>query len=75
MVGSTRPPLALRGSRRRFRRIRFREHWSAGMSWLVIWIVIVLGLIVPWLVRTADNESDSTLQRRRQPRSLTSDHR
>jgi hypothetical protein len=51
MSEGTRPPLAFRGSRRRLRRIRLGEHWSADMSSLTMLIVIALFLVIPWLVR------------------------
>jgi hypothetical protein len=73
MVESTRPPIVFRGSRRRLRQIRFRGNWSAEMSWLAIWIVVVLCLILPWLVRSADRASGIAVQPRRPPTVVTSD--
>jgi hypothetical protein len=74
MVESTRPPIIFRGSRRRLRRIQFRDNWSAEMSWLAIWIVIVLGLTIPWLVRSIDSASHSARQAHQQPTVSMNDH-
>ena len=46
-----RPGLTFRGSRRRLRRIRFRDNWSREMWFLVIVITLTLLLVVPWLIR------------------------
>jgi hypothetical protein len=40
-----RPPLVVRGSRRRLRQIRLRGNWSTAMWWLVIWLVGTLWLV------------------------------
>ena len=50
----TRRSREFRGSRRRLRRIRFRDYWTAGMSWLTLLMLILLCVIVPWLIRTSN---------------------
>ena len=73
MVERTRPPIVSRGSRQRLRQIRWRDNWSAEMSWLAIWIAIVLCLIIPWLVRNTDSAAVSPARGARQPTALTND--
>jgi len=40
-----------RGSRRRLRRIRFRENWTRDMWLLVAFVVLAMLVLFPWLVR------------------------
>jgi hypothetical protein len=39
------------GARRRVRRIPFRSNWSIAMALFVIWMVFVLTVLIPWMVR------------------------
>ena len=41
-----RPPIRFRGSRRRVRQLRMRDHWSVEMSWLLAGILIGVWLAV-----------------------------
>jgi hypothetical protein len=56
-----------RGSRRRLRGIRFRDHWSAGMSWLTLGMLIVLFLVVPWLIRASNTTPEDAPHSRSEP--------
>ena len=73
MVESTRPPIVFRGSRRRLRQIRFRGNWFAEMSWLTFWIMIVLCLMIPWLIRRSDRAASAAVQPSRLAPVLTVD--
>ena len=44
-----RPPKIYRGSRRRVKRVRVRDHWSPEMWFIVIWLVflLIVGLVTP----------------------------
>jgi hypothetical protein len=47
-------PGALRGhrsSRKRLRRIKLRESWSVGMLALLAFVLLVLLVVIPWLLR------------------------
>jgi len=45
-------PLAIRrGSKRRMRRITMRGNWSAGLVILIVFILLVLFVALPWLIR------------------------
>ena len=48
---SRRSMLTFRGSRRRLRRIRFRENWTRDMWLLLGFVVLAVLLLLPWLVR------------------------
>jgi len=43
--------LSFRGSRRRLRRIRFRDNWTRDMWLLLAFVVLVALVLLPWLVR------------------------
>lgn len=62
MLEGTRPPIVFRGSRRRLRQIRLRDNWSAEMSWLAIWIVIILCLIIPGSYETPSIRQSTLLK-------------
>jgi hypothetical protein len=46
-----RPGRVYRGSRKRVRRIRFRDNWAVELWILVAVLLFVLFVVVPWLVR------------------------
>ena len=46
-----------RGSRRRLRRIRFRDNWSREMWIVIVVIVLTLLFVVPKLIRHQRSES------------------
>jgi hypothetical protein len=46
-----RPGKVYRGSRKRVRRIRFRDNWAVELWLLVAVILFVLFVVVPWLVQ------------------------
>jgi hypothetical protein len=48
---SRRSSVTYRGSRRRLRRIRFRENWTRDMWLLVAVVVLTILVLFPWLVR------------------------
>jgi hypothetical protein len=50
-MASRRSTLTFRGSRRRLRRIRFRENWTRDMWLLLVFVVLTVLLLFPWLVR------------------------
>ena len=39
------------GSRRRVRRIRLRGNWSVEVVLFLIWMIFVLTVLIPWMVR------------------------
>ncbi len=43
---NARPPMVFRGSRRRIRQIRMRDHWSVELSWLLAGILLGVWLAV-----------------------------
>ena len=46
-----RPARIYRGSRHRLRRIKFRGNSSAEL-WLVLaWVIILLFVVLPWMIR------------------------
>ena len=47
---SRRSTLTFRGSRRRLRRIRFRDNWTKEMWLLVAFVLALLLLLFPWFV-------------------------
>jgi hypothetical protein len=49
----SRQPLIYRASKQRIRRIRMRPNWSGEMWLLVAWMLLLLFVIIPWLVRHA----------------------
>jgi hypothetical protein len=40
-----------RGSRKRIRRIRMQDHWSVELWLFVIFVLLALFIVVPWLIR------------------------
>jgi len=40
-----------RGSRKRIRRIRVQDHWSVELWLFVIFVLLALFIVVPWLIR------------------------
>jgi hypothetical protein len=46
-----RPGKVYRGSRKRVRRIRFRDNWPVELWILVAVILFMLFVVVPWLVQ------------------------
>jgi len=50
-MASRRSSLTDRGSRRRLRRIRFRENWTRDMGLLVAFVVLTILVLFPWLVK------------------------
>lgn len=46
-----------RGSRRRLRRIRFRSNWSLEMVLFLLWLLFVLTVLIPWMVRHPHNDA------------------
>ena len=48
---SRRSSVTYRGSRRRLRRIRFRENWTRDMWLLVAFVVLTILVLFPWLVK------------------------
>lgn len=40
-----------RGSRRRLRRIKLRENWSRAMWALLAFVLLVLLVVIPWVLR------------------------
>jgi hypothetical protein len=59
-----RPGRAYRGSRKRVRRIRFRDNWAVELWILVAVILFVLFVLVPWLVQhpPVDHQSVETIK-------------
>lgn len=50
-AAGARPGRVYRGSRKRVRRIRFRDNWAVELWILVAVILFTLCVVVPWLVR------------------------
>lgn len=46
-----RPSKTYRGSRRRVERITLKRNWSLPMWVLVAWVIFLLFVVVPWMVR------------------------
>ena len=65
---TTRPPMVFRGSRRRLRRLRVRNHWSVEMTWLLVGVMMGVWLAVR-LVQNQNVEAD----RHRQPAIFAAD--
>lgn len=38
-----------RGSRRRVRRLRLRDHLGWGFVWLLVWVLFILVVLIPWV--------------------------
>jgi hypothetical protein len=49
--GSQRPPLTLRGSRRRLKRIKIRGNSSLELWLLVGWLAFLVLIVLPWMMR------------------------
>ena len=47
--GSSR--LSDRGSRNRLRNLKFRDHWSLGMTVFVVLVIRILYIAFPWMLR------------------------
>ena len=45
------------GSRRGLAKIRFRGNWSPEAIILVVWMLFILTVVIPWLVRHGDDEA------------------
>jgi hypothetical protein len=41
--------MTFRGSKRRVRSLRVREHLGWGFLWLVLWVLFILGVLIPWV--------------------------
>jgi hypothetical protein len=46
-----RPAKVFRGSRKRIRAIRWRGNGSPGLWLMLIWVLFLLFILVPWMVR------------------------
>jgi hypothetical protein len=43
------PQMTFRGSRRRVRGIRIRDHIGWGFVWFVLWVLFILVVLIPWI--------------------------
>jgi hypothetical protein len=50
-TSGSRPARTFRGSRRRMRRIKMRQSGTWEIWLLVVWIVFLLLVVIPWMVR------------------------
>lgn len=48
---SVRPPKPYRGSRRRLQRITLKDNWSVPIWILLLWVMFLLFVVVPWMIR------------------------
>jgi hypothetical protein len=48
---ASRPPRGFRGSRRRLRRIKLRRTFTTELWLLIAWVVFLLLVVVPWMMR------------------------
>jgi hypothetical protein len=49
--GRHRPPKTFRGSRRRVKRITLKDNGSLELWLFVAWVVFLLVIVLPWMVR------------------------
>jgi hypothetical protein len=42
--------MAFRGSKRRLRRIRLRDHLGWGFVWLILWVLFIFVVVIPWML-------------------------
>jgi len=54
LTSGTRPPKTYRGSRRRIRQLKMRDHWSLGLWLLVAWVVFLILVVLPWMIRHSE---------------------
>ena len=50
-TSGSRAPKTYRGSRRRLKRIRLRDHGSWELWALLAWLAFLLFVVVPWMIR------------------------
>jgi hypothetical protein len=50
-LGSHRQPMTFHGSRRRMRQITIKGNSSLELWLLVVWVVFLLIVVLPWMVR------------------------
>jgi hypothetical protein len=50
-LGSQRQANTYRGSKRRLQQLRGRDSWSTTMTWLVLWLVFLLFVVLPFMAR------------------------
>ena len=46
-----RPPKVFRGSPKRIRAIRWQGNGSPGLWLMLVWVLFLLLVVVPWMVR------------------------
>ena len=55
-----RPAKVYRGSRRRLNRITLRGNWSLELVLFVAWLLFVLLVLIPWMVRHPQEHDKQT---------------
>jgi hypothetical protein len=43
------PQMTFRGSWRRVRGLRAREHFGWGFVWFALWVLFILVVLIPWV--------------------------